>query len=137
VNTVVPRRVFATIGVGLVALALSTGTAAASIYGRLIVRNDALPAAMLDTHFTHVQPPRSFLLVVTGVRKTELQLKWSLHCYNNARRESGGASGEATVTSDRWVKQVRANWIKHPAFCTGGVVGSTASSPVLVRIYAR
>jgi hypothetical protein len=118
-------------------VAVSAGTAAASIYGRLIVRNDALPAAVLDTHFQHVPPPRSFLLVVTEPRKSELQFKWSLRCYNNARRESGGASGEVTVSSDRWIKQVRANWIEHPAYCTGAVVGSAATSPVLVRVYAR
>ena len=60
-----------------------------------------------------------------------------MHCYNASRRESGGASGEATVSSGHWVKHVRADWIKHPAYCTGSIVGSAASSPVLVRVFAQ
>jgi hypothetical protein len=131
------RHLPAAIGAGLVVAALFPATVAASGYGRLIVRNNALPASMLDTQFTHIQPPQSFLLVVTESSKTELRFKWSLHCYNAARRESGGASGEALVGSGHWVKRVRADWIKHPAYCTGSIVGSAASSPVLVRIFAQ
>ncbi len=92
---------------------------------------------MLDTQFSHIQPPQSFLLVVTEPSKTALRFKWSVHCYNAARRESGGASGEATVSTGHWVKRVPADWIKHPAYCTGSIVGSAASSPVLVRIFAQ
>lgn len=92
---------------------------------------------MLDTQFARARPPQSFVLVVTEPTKTELQFKWSLRCYNVARKESGGASGEVTVSSGHWVKRVRANWIKHPAYCAGGIVGSAADSPVLVRIFAR
>jgi hypothetical protein len=108
----------------------------ASTYGRLIVRNSAMPTSVLDTQFSHVTPPRSFLLVVTEPNETKLHFTWSLHCFNAVRRESGGASGEVTVTTGRWVKQVRAGWIAHPAYCTGGVTGSTAGDPVLVRIFA-
>ena len=117
--------------------ALLPATVAASGYGKLIVRNNALPASMLDTQFSHIQPPQSFLLVVTEPSKTVLRFKWSVHCYSTARRESGGANGEATVSSGHWVKRIRADWIKHPAYCTGGIVGSAASSPVLVRVFAQ
>jgi hypothetical protein len=120
----------------LVAVLLPS-TGSATTYGKLIVRNSALPAAVLDTQFGHVRPPRSFLLVVTEPSKTELQFKWSVHCYSTSRRESGGASGEATVSSGHWVKQVRPTWIKYPAYCTGSIVGSAASSPVLVRVFAQ
>jgi hypothetical protein len=122
---------------GLVVAGLFPATVAASGYGKLIVRNNALPASMLDAQFTHVKPPQSFLLVVTEPSKTVLRFKWSLHCYNSARRESGGANGEATVSSGHWVKRVRADWIKHPIYCTGSIAGSAASSPVLVRIFAQ
>ncbi len=118
-------------------VALSQASAGASSYGRLIVRNNALPASTLDTQFTHVQPPQSFLLVVTEQNRASLHFKWTLHCYSATRRESGGASGEATVSSGHWVKRVRADWIKHPAYCTGSIAGSAASSPVLVRIFAQ
>jgi hypothetical protein len=137
VSTVVARRACAAVGVALVGLTAPATAIAASTYGRLVVSHSAMPAEPLDTHFQHVQPPRSFLLVVTEPRETALHFKWSLRCYNSARRESGGATGDATVASGRWVKQVRANWIEHPVNCTGGIVGSAASSPVLVRIYVR
>jgi hypothetical protein len=125
------------IGFALLAGALLPAACPASTYGRLIARNAAAPASLLDTHFSHARPAQSFLLIVTEPTKTELQFKWSLHCYNDARKQSGGASGEVTVSSGHWVKRVRANWIKQPAYCAGGVVGSAAGSPVLVRIFAR
>ncbi len=109
----------------------------AGTYGRLIVRGSALPASMIDTRFAHTTPARSFLLVVSQTGTSELQFKWSVHCFNPARRESGGASGEVAVTSGRWVKQVRANWIRHPTYCTGSIAGSAAGSPVLVRVFAQ
>lgn len=131
------RRLLRLIGVALLTGALLPACAAASTYGRLIVRTAAAPASMLDTQFARARPPQSFVLIVTEPTKTELQFKWSLRCYNAARKESGGASGEVTVTSGHWVKRVRANWTKHPAYCAGGIVGSAAGSPVLVRIFAR
>jgi hypothetical protein len=131
------NRLLGPTAAALLAVTLLAASADASTYGRLIVRNDAMPSSALDTRFAHISPPRSFLLVVTEPAKTKLQFTWSLHCYNAARRESGGASGEATVTTGRWVKQVRANWIAHPAYCTGGVTGSATGNPVLVRIFAN
>jgi hypothetical protein len=131
------RHLWAAVGAGLLVAALLPATVVAAGYGRLVVRNNALPASTLDTQFAHVAPPQSFLLVVTEPEKTALRFKWSLHCYNAARRESGGASGEALVSSGHWVKRVRADWIKHPAYCTGSIAGSTANSPVLVRIFAQ
>ena len=96
-----------------------------------------MPASKLDTQFGHVRPPRSFLLVITEQSKTELQFKWSVRCYSTSHRESGGASGEAVVSSGHWVKQVRPTWIKHPGYCAGSIVGTAASSPVLVRVFAQ
>jgi hypothetical protein len=131
------RRLLGPIGVVLLLAATLPSTVFATTYGRLIVRNNAMPASVLDTQFGHVRPPRSFLFVVTEPSKTELQFKWSVHCYSASRRESGGASGEATVSSGHWVKQVRATWIKHPAYCAGSIVGSAATSPVLVRVFTQ
>jgi hypothetical protein len=116
--------------------ALLPASVAASTYGTLVVRHSALPGTMLEAQFGRVRPAGSFLFVVTEPAKTQLQFKWSVHCYNAARRESGGASGEATVASGHWVKRVRANWIKHPAYCSGSVIGSAATSPVLMRVFA-
>ncbi len=131
------RRLLGPIGAALLLAATLPTAVFATTYGKLIVRNNAMPASALDTQFSHVRPPRSFLLVVTEPSKTELQFKWSVHCASASRRESGGASGEATVSSGHWVKQVRATWIKHPAYCTGSIVGSAASSPVLVRVFTQ
>jgi hypothetical protein len=131
----IPKRLIP-LGVALVIVALSAANVSASTYGRLVVRHSAAPGSMLETQFAGVRPPGSFLLVITEPAQTQLQFKWSVHCSNTARRESGGASGEATVTGGHWVKRVRANWIKHPANCSGSVVGSAASSPVLVRVFA-
>jgi hypothetical protein len=110
--------------------------AAASTYGQLIARNSASPSSPLSTQFDHVPAARSFLLVVTEPAEAQLRFTWSLHCVSSNRRESGGASGAATVSNGHWVKQVRANWIKHPAYCSGSVSGFAASSPVLVRVFA-
>ena len=114
----------------------AAASAFAPTYGKLVVRHSAAPGSLLETRFARVPPPSSFLLVVTEPTMTPLQFKWSVHCFNTARRESGGATGEATVSSGRWVKRVRADWIKHPASCSGSVVGSASASPVLVRVFA-
>jgi hypothetical protein len=134
---VICRRLLGPIGAAALLAATLPSAVFATTYGKLIVRNNAMPASALDTQFSHVRPPRSFLLVVTEPSKTELQFRWSVHCDSASRRESGGASGEATVSSGHWVKQVRATWIKHPAYCTGSIVGSAASSPVLVRVFTQ
>jgi hypothetical protein len=108
----------------------------ASTYGRLVARHDAAPSAPLQTSFAHARAPRSFLLVVTESTHTALDVHWSLRCVSASGRESGGASGQATVTSGRWVKRVRPDWIRHPASCAGSITGSAATSPVLVRVFA-
>jgi len=131
------RRLLHATAVAFLAGALLPASSVASTYGKLIARNAAAPGALLDAQFAHARPAQSFLLVVTEPTRTELQFKWSLHCYNSARKQSGGASGQVTVSSGHWVKRVRANWIKHPVYCAGGVVGSAAASPVLVRIFAQ
>ena len=132
----IPKRLVP-LGIVLVTVALLPASVAASTYGRLVARHSAPPGSMLETQFERVRPPGSFLLVVTEPTRTPLQFKWSVRCSDASHRASGGASGEATVSSGRWVKQVRANWIKHPASCSGRVVGSAASSPVLVRVFAH
>jgi hypothetical protein len=119
-----------------IAAAIAPASAGAQTYGKLIVRHEAAPAATLDTSFASVRPPGAFLLVVTEPQRTPLDFSWSLRCTNAKRREAGGASGEATVSSGHWVKTVRPDWIKHPVACSGRVVGSAGSSPVLVRIFA-
>ena len=133
--SLIPRRLV-TLAPVLAIAALLPASVAASTYGTLVVRHSALPGTMLEAQFGRVPSAGSFLLVVTEPAKTQLQFKWSVHCYNAARRESGGASGEATIASGHWVKRVRANWIKHPAYCSGSVIGSAATSPVLVRVFA-
>jgi hypothetical protein len=120
------RRLLGAIGAAVLLAATLPPAVFATTYGKLIVRNNAMPASALDTQFSHVRPPRSFLLVVTEPSKTELQFKWSVRCASASHRESG-----------HWVKQVRATWIKHPAYCTGSIVGSAASSPVLVRVFTQ
>lgn len=135
-------RVGSSLVVVLALLAASTtallgpASAAASSYGELIVRHSAPPASALATQFAHVPAARSFLLVVTEPTRAPLRFSWALHCSSSDRRASGGASGEASVSSGHWVKQVRANWIRHPSYCSGAVAGSAAGSPVLVRVYA-
>jgi hypothetical protein len=121
----------------LAAVALSPADAVAGTYGKLVVRHAAGPAATLETHFVHVRPARTFLLVVTEPSALQLAFSWSVHCFNPAHRESGGAEGEATTASGHWVKRVRADWIKHPAYCTGSVTGAAGASPVLVRVFAE
>ncbi|HTA06269.1 MAG TPA: hypothetical protein VK774_07895 [Solirubrobacteraceae bacterium] len=126
----------------LAVTAISTAAASypafaeADSYGKLIVRRHAAPAAALDVRFGRVHAPHAFLLVVTEPSNEQLSFKWSLHCVGAAPRESGGASGRASIVSGHWVKRVRPTWIKHPVSCSGTIEGSTATSPVLVRIFA-
>ena len=123
--------------VSLAAVALCpVSLAAADSYGRLVVRHAATPTSTLETHFVHVRPARSFFLVVTEPSEAQLVFSWSVHCFNPAGRERGGAEGKASVVNGHWVKRVRADWIKHPAYCTGSVTGSAGASPVLVRVFA-
>jgi hypothetical protein len=121
----------------LASAALWPTAATADSYGTLIARHSASPAAELTTPFSHVRPPKTFLLVVTEPMRTPLNFNWSVHCVNSARKESGGASGAAVVSSGHWVKSIRANWIKHPVVCSGTVAGTAGSSPVLVRVFTQ
>ena len=59
---------------------------------------------------------------------TQLEFSWSVHCFNPAHSERGGATGEATVANGHWVKRIRADWIKHPAYCSGSVEGARAAA---------
>lgn len=90
----------------------------------------------LATDFEHVRPTGSFLLVVTEQSRTPLSFHWSIRCTSANGRETGGASGAATVANGHWVKRVGVTWIKHAASCSGKVEGSASSSPVLVRVFA-
>lgn len=107
----------------------------ASTYGRLIARSDAAPSAPLEARFTRVRPPVAFVLVVTEPTNAPLVFRWSLRCVGISGRESGGASGEATPSRGHWVKRVRADWIKHPAACSGSVSGFAGTNPVLARVF--
>jgi hypothetical protein len=122
--------------VTLVATALPAVAAVAGTYGTLIVRHDTPPATPLATNFVRVRPTGSFLLVVTQPSGAALRFRWSIHCAGALRDERGGASGVASVSSVRWIKRVRVNWIDHPTSCSGTVEGSASSNPVLVRVYA-
>jgi hypothetical protein len=113
----------------------SASSAAAETYGRLIVRNSATPATSFAAPFSHVRPPRSFLLVVTEPNREQLDFRWSVHCVGSKPKESGGASGRASVASGHWVKRIEPRWIKHPVSCSGTIEGSAAASPVLVRVF--
>jgi hypothetical protein len=136
VLTAIRQRPLVLIAISVASIVATSTPAAASTYGALIVRHDAPPSATLTTSFANVRPSKAFLLVVTEPLKTPLQFRWSIHCASANGRESGGASGAATVANGHWVKRVVVTWIKHPASCSGRVEGSTSSSPVLVRVFA-
>jgi hypothetical protein len=110
-------------------------SASASGYGTLIAHRNAAPSASFAMRFANARPPRSFVLVVTEPTDAPLTFRWSLRCVGASPRENGGASGEATVSSGRWVKRVRADWIKHPAVCSGSIAGFAAAHPVLARVF--
>ena len=116
--------------------AICPAIAASETYGRLIVRHSATPTTAVATTFSHGRPPRSFLLVVTEPNKEPLNFKWSVHCVGSGPKESGGASGRASVASGHWVKRIQPRWIKHPVSCSGTIEGAAAASPVLVRVFA-
>jgi hypothetical protein len=136
VPAAIRQRVPALIALCVAALAATATPVAARTYGALIVRHDTAPSATLSTSFAHVRPTGSFLLVVTEPAKTPLSFHWSIRCVSHSGRESGGASGAATVANGHWVKRISVTWIKHAASCSGSVNGSASSSPVLVRVFA-
>ncbi len=115
----------------------AASSAVAETYGRLIVRHSATPTEAFAAPFSHVRPPRSFLLVVTEPNREQLDFRWSVHCVGSGAKESGGASGRASVASGHWVKRIEPRWVKHPVSCSGTIEGSAAASPVLVRVFAN
>jgi len=136
VPAAIRQRLLALIAICVAAFAATATPAAASTYGELIVRHDTAPSAALATSFVHIRPSGSFLLVVTEPAKASLSFRWSIRCISRNGRESGGASGAATVANGHWVKRIGVTWIKHPASCSGKLEGSASSSPVLVRVFA-
>jgi hypothetical protein len=130
------RLLPAIVAVAASAMLCSSSPAIAETYGRLIVRDSATPTASFATPFSHVRPPKSFLLVVTEPNREPLNFRWSVRCVSSGSRESGGASGRASVASGHWVKRIEPRWIKHPVSCSGTIEGSAAASPVLVRVFA-
>ena len=131
------HRLLSSVAVLSASAALCSAPAAARTYGRLIVRHSAAPAAPLDTRFGHVPPPRSFLLVVTEPNRYKLNISWSVRCLGSKPKESGGASGRASIASGHWLKRIRPDWIKHPVSCSGTIHGSAGASSVLVRVFVN
>jgi hypothetical protein len=131
------QRLLPAIAIAAVAASatISAASATAETYGRLIVRHSATPTTAFATTFSHVRPPRSFLLVVTEPNREQLDFRWSVHCVGSGPKESGGASGRASVASGHWVKRIQPHWIKHPVSCSGTIEGSAAATPVLVRVF--
>lgn len=130
------QRLLAPAATSLACVALGAAPAVAGTYGKLIVRHSAAPAETLETHFSNVRAARSFLLVVTEPAHEPLSFTWSLRCEGANHRESGGASGRATIANGHWVKRISPHWIQHPATCSGSVAGVAAGTSVLVRVFA-
>jgi hypothetical protein len=120
----------------LACVTLGAASAAAETYGKLIVRHSAAPAATLETRFDRVRAASSFLLVVTEPVREPLSFTWSVRCDGANHRESGGASGRATIANGHWVKRISPDWIEHPATCSGSISGVAAGTPVLIRVFA-
>ncbi len=130
------QRALLPVAASLACVALGATPAIAGTYGKLIVRHSAAPAETFETHFNNVRAARTFLLVVTEPAREPLSFRWSLHCDGPNHRESGGASGRATIANGHWVKWISPHWIKHPVTCSGSISGAAAGTPVLVRVFA-
>jgi hypothetical protein len=130
------QRLIALTAASSACVALSCAPASAETYGRLIVRHNAAPATALETRFSRVRAVDSFLFVVTEPTREPLSFTWSVRCSSADHRESGGASGRATIANGHWVKRIFPNWIKHPSSCSGSIEGAAAATPVLVRVFA-
>jgi hypothetical protein len=109
----------------------------ANTYGRVIARHQAAPATSLQTSFAAVARPTAFLLVVTEPTHETLHFTWSIRCASASPRETGGATGAATVSSGHWVKRVAVAQLRRATACAGSISGSAAASPVLVRVFAQ
>jgi hypothetical protein len=117
--------------------AMPTGApAATSGYGKLIASSRDGTASTAEADFHLVSQPRVFWLLVSDRTGAKVTISWSISCVNAARGERGGAAGKATIGSGRWVKRIRADWIKRPAACSGVVRGSAGRSPVQIHVYA-
>lgn len=136
VPTAIRQRTRALIALCVAIFAATAAPAEADTYGALIARHDTSPSTPLATSFVRVRPRGSFLLVITQQSRAALRFRWSIHCAGARQDEAGGASGAASISSVRWVKRVRVDWINHPMSCSGTVEGLASSSPVLVRVYA-
>jgi|SRR6185312_8524569 hypothetical protein len=112
-------------------------SAGADTYGRVVARHLAAPATSLQTSFSAVARPKAFLLVVTEPTHETLHFTWSIRCASASPRESGGATGAATVSSGHWVKRVPVAQIRRATACAGSISGSAAASAVLVRVFAQ
>ena len=127
--------------IAMAGVVLAGGAVPASVdattYGRVIARHLAPPATSLQTSFAGVTRPKAFLLVVTEPTRETLHFTWSIRCGSASPRESGGATGAATVSSGHWVKRVPVAQLKHATACAGSISGSAAGSPVLVRVFAQ
>jgi hypothetical protein len=122
-----------------VVVAGRTGPASvdASTYGRPVARHLASPTSSLQTSFARVIRPTAFLLVVTEPTHEQLHFTWSIRCTNTSPRETGGATGAATVSTGRWVKRVPVAQLRPTSKCAGSISGSAGASPVLVRVFAQ
>jgi hypothetical protein len=130
------QRLSALTAASVTCVALGAVPALAGTYGKLIVRHSAAPATTLETRFSRIPAANSFVLVVTEPAHEPLSFTWSLRCDGANHRESGGASGRATIANGHWVKRISPHWIVHPVTCSGSIAGVAAGTPVLVRVFA-
>jgi hypothetical protein len=127
--------------IAMVGVVVAGGAVPASVganpYGRSVARHLAAPTNSLQTRFAGVSRPRAFLLVVTEPAHAQLHFTWSIRCASASPRETGGATGAATVSTGHWVKRVPVAQFRHATACTGSISGSAGASPVLVRVFAQ
>ncbi len=120
-----------------IAVACPAALAAHRDYGKPIAQGrlgvDGTPKAS----FHGVRPAPSFWLVVANPAGASLGISWSVSCSDPTHKANGGATGEATIAPGHWAKRVRADWIKHPAYCSGKVEGLIGSGPLRIHIYAE
>lgn len=127
--------------IAMAGVIVATGAVPASVDAnrslRPVARHLAAPASSLQTTFVGVPRPRAFLLVVTEPTHEQLHFTWSIRCASASPRETGGATGAATVSSGHWVKRVPVMQITRASTCAGAISGSAGASPVLVRVFAQ
>jgi hypothetical protein len=127
------------LSIALLSLAVACPAAigARSEYGKLVAQGKLDATGTPKASFHGVRPARVFWLVVTNPAGPSLGVTWSVSCSNPAHKASGGATGEATIAHGHWAKRVRADWIKHPSYCSGRVEGLTDSGSLKIRVYAE